>query len=159
VAARKFISVLAVLAWALWMGGFTFFTSVTLRVGHKVLENYSEFGFVTQMVTDRLNVIGLVAVFLLILHLASHWRLLSPVPRIWLATSWSILAITLGVMFWQHNQIDALIDLQQRTVTDHQTFNVIHSHYKMTATFQWIAAVSYLVVMLLNPVGRPAVQE
>jgi hypothetical protein len=151
---RKVIHVLAVLAWALWMGGFTFFTSVSLRIGHQIFDDSSEFGFVTRGVTDRLNSIGLLAIILLAAYLASHWQWLSRRVRVLLGTSWLVLAITLGLMFLQHNEIDTYLDFQQRVVTDHESFNVIHSRYKLVSTIQWIAAVVHLAVMLVNPVTR-----
>lgn len=147
-AMRKTIHVVAVLAWALWMGGFTFFTAVSLRVAHRVLDDPGDFGFVTQTVTDRLNIIGLVAVVLLLAQLTSHWRILASRPRFAMTCTWLTLAITLGLMFLQHNQIDGLLDFQQRLVTDRDAFERVHDRYEMTATIQWLAAVVHLAVML-----------
>lgn len=149
-ALRQTIHVLSVLAWALWMGGFTFYTSVSLRVAHKVLNDPSEFGFVTQIVTDRLNLIGLAAVILLAAQLATHWRLLPRWQRILLSSTWIILAITLALLFKLHNAIDALLDFTHHAVTDGAAFELAHNRYELVATIQWFTAVIHLVVVLTH---------
>ncbi len=151
---RQTIHVLSVLAWALWMGGFTFFTSVSLRVAHKVLSETKEFGFVTAGVTDRLNVIGVIALLLLLAHLVAHWQVLVRWRRFLLGFTWVILAVTLALMFNIHNAIDAVLNLQQRVVVDYDAFEPVHRHYKQVATAQWLAAVIHLTMMLTA--SRPA---
>ncbi len=145
---RQIIHVLSVLAWALWMGGFTFFTSVSLRVAHKVLSEAQEFGYVTAVVTDRLNVIGLIASFLLLAHLATQWQVLVRWRRFLLGFSWLILAVTLAIMFNLHNAIDTVVNFEQRLVIDYDAFEPVHRRYKQVATVQWLAAVVHLAVML-----------
>ena len=115
---RQTFHVLAVIAWALWMGGFTFFTSVSLRVAHKVLSEAQEFGYVTQVVTHRLNVIGLIAALLLLAQLAAHWPVLVRWRRMLLGISWFILALTLAYLFHLHDAIAATVDFEQRVVID-----------------------------------------
>lgn len=130
------------------MGGFTFFTSVSLRVAHKVLSESQEFGYVTQVVTDHLNVIGLIALLLLLAQLAAHWQVLVRWRRFLLGFTWLILAVTLAFMFNLHNAIDALVNFEQRVVIDYDAFEPVHRHYKQIATVQWLAAVVHLTVML-----------
>ncbi len=145
---RQTFHVLAVIAWALWMGGFTFFTSVSLRVAHKVLSEAQEFGYVTQVVTHRLNVIGLIAALLLLAQLAAHWPVLVRWRRMLLGISWFILALTLAYLFHLHDAIAATVDFEQRVVVDSETFEVVHRRYKQVASVQWLAAVVHLTVML-----------
>jgi hypothetical protein len=145
---QKTTHVLSVLAWALWMGGFTFFTSVSLRVAHKVLSEAQEFGYVTQVVTDRLNVIGLIASLLLLAQLAAHWQVLVRWRRFLLGFTWLIMAVTLAFLFNLHNAIDAVVNFEQRVVIDPDAFELVHVRYKQVATVQWLAAVLHLTVML-----------
>lgn len=145
---QQTIHVLSVLAWALWMGGFTFFTSVSLRVAHNVLSESHEFGFVTQVVTDRLNVIGLIASLLLLAQLAAHWQVLVRWRRFLLGFTWLIMAVTLAFLFNLHNAIDAVVNFEQRVVIDADAFEPVHVRYKQVATVQWLAAVLHLTVML-----------
>jgi len=130
------------------MGGFTFFTSVSLRVAHKVLSEAQEFGYVTQVVTDRLNVIGLIAVLSLLAQLAAHWQVLVRWRRFVLGITWLILAITLAYLFNLHHALAATVDFAQRVVVDADTFEVVHRRYKQVASVQWLAAVLHLTVML-----------
>lgn len=145
---RQTLHVLAVLAWALWMGGFTFFTSVSLRVAHRVLHKAQEFGFVTQLVTDRLNAIGVIASLLLLAHLAAHWQILVRWRRLLLGVTWLLLAVTLVCLFNLHHAIVAVVDFEQRVVVDADTFERVHRRYKQVASVQWLAAVLHLTVML-----------
>ena len=145
---RQTIHVLSVLAWAVWMGGFTFFTSVSLRVAHKVLSESQEFGFVTQVVTDRLNVIGVIALILLLAQWATHWQGLVRWRRLLLGFTWLILAVTLAYLFNLHHEIDTVVNFEQRVVIDYEAFEPIHRRYKQVATVQWLAAVVHLTVML-----------
>ena len=145
---QQTIHVLSVLAWALWRGGFTFFTSVSLRVAHKVLSESQEFGFVTQVVTDRLNLIGLIASLLLLAQLAVHWQVLVRWRRFLLGSTWLILAVTLAYLFNLHHAIEAVVDFEQRVVIDRDAFELVHVRYKQVATVQWLAAVLHLTVML-----------
>ncbi len=145
---RQTLHVLSVLAWALWMGGFTFYTSVSLRVAHRVLSESKEFGFVTAEVTDRLNMIGSVAWILLLAHLATHWHGLVRWRRFLLSFTGVILAVTLAYMFNLHHAIEAMLNFEQRVVIDYDAFEPVHRHYKQVATAQWLAAVVHLTVML-----------
>jgi len=145
---RQTIHVLSVLAWAVWMGGFTFFTSVTLRVAHKTLSESQEFGFVTQVVTDRLNVIGVIALLLLLAQLASHWRILVRWRRFLLGFTWLILVVTLAYLFNLHHALETMVDFEQREVIDAEVFEPVHRRYKQVAGVQWLAAVVHLAVML-----------
>ena len=47
-----------------------------------------------------------------------------------------------------HNAIDAVIDFEQRVVTDADAFEPLHVRYKQVAAAQWLAAVVHLTVML-----------
>jgi hypothetical protein len=145
---RQTIHVLSVLAWALWIGGFTFFTSVSLRVAHKVLSEAQEFGYVTQVVTDRLNVIGLIASLLLLAQLAAHWQVLVRWRRFLLGFTWLILAFTLAYLFLLHHALEAVVDFEQRMVVDADAFEPLHRRYKQVTSVQWLGAVLHLTVML-----------
>jgi len=49
---------LAIVLLAVWWGGFTFYALVVVPTGHKVLKSKVHQGFITQQVTDRLNVLA-----------------------------------------------------------------------------------------------------
>ncbi len=153
--ARNVITVFTVLAWALWMGGFTFYTAVTLRVAHKVLDDSRNFGFVTQMVTERLNLIGLVTVCLLALHLFCHGREFSRVKLMVMMTTLLTLAVTLGLQFNLHHQIDLLLDTQARVVRNDAAFRLLHNRYELVATIQWFVGIVHLILLLVGPRQSP----
>ena len=53
------------LIFAVWMGGFTFYTLIVIPTGGKVLGSERDVGFITQQVTNWLNWIGLLALLVL----------------------------------------------------------------------------------------------
>ncbi len=148
---RNAITVLAVLAWSLWVGGFTFYTAVSLRVAHQVLDDSRSFGFVTQIVMERLNLIGLATVGLLALHLACHGRDMRRSRLTAMTITTVTLAITLGLLFNLHHQIEPLLDPQARVVVDDTAFRPRHNRYELIATIQWFVAIGHLVLLLVRP--------
>src|SRR5436190_19571918 len=60
-------------ATALWLGGFTFYSTVVIHTGHRVLGGLLEVGFVTQRVTSWLNLIGVVALLVLLWLVIVTW--------------------------------------------------------------------------------------
>jgi hypothetical protein len=152
---RNTITALAVLAWSLWMGGFTFYTAVSLRVAHKVLDDSRSFGFVTQIVMERLNLIGLATVCLLVLHLICHGREMGRSRLMAMTATTVTLAITLGLLFNLHQQIELLLDPQVRVVVDDTAFRPLHNRYELIATIQWFVAIIHLVLLLVRPGPSP----
>ena len=56
----------AILLLAVWWGGFTFYALVVVPTGHQVLRSKVRQGFITQQVTNQLNVLGAVTLALLL---------------------------------------------------------------------------------------------
>ncbi|MGB0578825.1 MAG: hypothetical protein ACPGVU_03890 [Limisphaerales bacterium] len=93
-----------------------------------------------------MNLFGLVAVFLLLVQLSTHWQIFAKWRRVLLSITWLILAITLWQLFQTHNAIDALLEIETRSVG--AGFDPLHDFYELVATVQWITAVIHLAVML-----------
>src|SRR5436190_15643209 len=79
-------------ATALWLGGFTFYSTVVIHTGHRVLGGLLEVGFVTQRVTSWLNLIGVVALLILLWNVIATWCGPCVNMRWALAMSWLIMA-------------------------------------------------------------------
>jgi hypothetical protein len=153
---------LALLAIALWMGGFTFYTLIVIPTGAKVLGSERQVGFITQQVTQWLNLIGIGTLLLLLWNTLAE---LSSTPkrlfRLGLIATWAAMAVTLIGLFISHGWIDALLDIENKKVHGLGHFYDLHRLYMVIATVQWCAALAHLWLMLrvgenTAPLARPA---
>ncbi|MBI3408745.1 MAG: hypothetical protein HY040_10350 [Planctomycetes bacterium] len=140
---------LVTLVFAVWLGGFTFYALVVVPTGHQVLKSKMRQGFITQQVTNQLNVLGVAALSLLL------WQMLAVRQRAgsrggsrtaWL--SWTVLALTLAALFWIHPRLDTMLDPVSRSVADDDRFYEWHRWYLVVATMQWMAAVVHLATLI-----------
>lgn len=120
-----------------WQGGFMFYGAVVVPVGSEVLGSHREQGFVTQSVTNYLNVAGVVALAVWCWDLAAC----SPVGRRPRRVGWGLLVILLGVLVWLHPQLDALLNADGFRILDRPGYRRLHQWYLALSTFQWIVAI------------------
>jgi hypothetical protein len=145
---RMVVDYLAISAWAFWIGGFSFYFGVVIRVGSDVVGDSSQ-GFVTQGATGWLNIAAVVA---LVLMLASAW-----LARNSLAIgAWCAMAICQAILFVLHAWLNALLDISTQSVLEPTRFAVVHERYEFTAAIQWLFAMIYLASWLANR-PRPVV--
>ena len=126
-------------AFAVWQGGFVFYSAVVVPVGTDVLGSASLQGQITQPVTDWLNRLGGVWAALYL------WDLLAdPDPdrtrrrRRW--AGWAVVVGLLVVLVGVHYQLDALLD-PDGDRRDARAFRRWHVAYLWASTAQWAAAV------------------
>src|SRR4051812_37491119 len=65
---------LVVALFAFWMGGFTFYIGVAIPVASEVLGSHRAAGFITQQVTQWLNLAGVVTLLVLVWNVIADWR-------------------------------------------------------------------------------------
>ncbi len=139
------VRVLFLVALSIYIGGFTFYSSVVIPVLHDRLESSFETGMVTQRVTDALNVLGAVTLLLgwsafglaVVCHAqVSRWQ--------WGALFTSIVCLIVLVIL--HRVMD------QKLATDSLAgFYPLHRAYLWTSTIQWIANL-WLLIQLAGPI-------
>jgi hypothetical protein len=133
---RNTVDYLAPCAWAFWIGGFSFYFGVVIRVGSEVVGDSSQ-GFVTQIATGWLNIAALVA---LVLLLSSSW-----LARSWLSIGvWVILVICQAILFVLHARLDAVLDTASQTILALESFPSTHEWYEFISAIQWLFAMIYL---------------
>ena len=138
---RRFLVVAALM---FWQGGFTFYASVVVPLGQAVFG--MEQGFLTQRVTNYLNLSGAVALALLAVDAAAErvgrrrWQLR------WLA--WCIMAASLLALVCLHVRLDALLEPDNFRILDRHAFRPGHRLYLWISTIQWAAMLAYLVLTL-----------
>jgi hypothetical protein len=137
---------LTLLSFALWMGGFTFYTLVVIPTGSKVLGGEREVGFITQQATNWLNWIGIPALLMF------GWNLRAQGGGIWrvlLLLAWLAMAAAEVGVFLIHHVIDGMLDTSTHKIHNFEHFYGWHRFYMVTASFQWLAALAYLWIALV----------
>ena len=130
-----------------WQGGFTFYAAVVVPIGAEVLGGHLEQGFVTQQVSNYLNLAGGVALLVLAWELTTQadpmrWRRRCR----WIA--WAVMVAALAVLLWLHIRLDTLVDPEQQVILDHDVFVPLHRLYLYVSTLQWLAGLAMLVLCL-----------
>ena len=131
---------LVFLFFALWWGGFTFYSVVVVHTGHKVLKSKVRQGFITQKVTLQLNALGVITLGCMAGELAmarrgSGWKLA--------ASTWVIMTLSLAALYLLHGRMDEMLDDQTRTITDDASFYQLHALYLAISTVQWITTMYF----------------
>ncbi len=119
-----------ILGLALWIGGLTFYALVVVPIGIEILGTTDQ-GFVTQRVTNQLNLIG---VGLLVLLLANVFLQRGRL----LAETWLVLAVTQAALFVLHRRLDAML------AADDAGFYDAHRVYLLVTAVQWFAGLAHL---------------
>lgn len=127
---------LLILALALWLGGLTFYALIVVPVGTEILGSTGQ-GFITQRVTDRLNLLSSGMLVLLFANaLKQRGRLLTG--------SWFVLAITQAALLAMHPWLDAMLDGSTQAIADGQLFYQRHGIYLDVTAVQWVALLVHL---------------
>ncbi len=130
-----------------WQGGFMFYGGVVVPVGTTILGSATEQGFITQAVTNYLNVSGAVC---LIVWLESLWHeRRHGVSRLeWLA--WTVATVSLVALAAIHIKMDRLLNAESTSVLDHAAFGKYHRMYLGTSTLQWLASLLMLFLAIVR---------
>ena len=134
--------VLAVLLF--WQGGFTFYGAVVVHVGQDVLGSHTRQGFVTQRVTEWLNLAGVVALAVMLWNLWAVWPAKGRVVRWLLLATWIGMAALQAELFALHPVMDRLLDATAREVLDYDRFDALHRVYLLSSSAQWAAGVLHV---------------
>src|SRR5262245_23397083 len=133
----------AIAALSLWLGGLTFYGAVVVPLGGKVLGSAAAQGFITEEVTIRLNVIGVVAIAALVWNAAS-----ADGRRRSLWMTWGVMLVTQVALIALHPYLGELLDVDARRVIDHDAFYSRHRVYLLVTAAQWLAAVIHSVLVI-----------
>lgn len=125
-------------AYALWQGGFIFYSGAVVPLGAEVLESDTMQGFVTQRVTNVLNVIGLAAVTLYFFLIWSNrmFRGQKTIPILYLILL--ITAIALPVLHWK---LDSQLIPDSVSIVEGRSFYRWHRVYMLVSIVQMFVAI------------------
>ena len=140
--------VLTAMTFSLWFGGFTFYAAVVIPVGRRVLGGDTPQGFITEQVSDRLNVLALVTCLVL------YWNTRAVPPasrrlRTAMLVTWAVFALSLVALMLLHPMLDAMLDQSTRSIPQPATFYSAHRVYLIVATVQWLASAIHFPLVLV----------
>ncbi len=139
---------------AVWFGGFFFYAAVVVPLGTEVLGSARAQGFITRLVTHRINGLCFATLVLMGIELISCWRW-SPRWSQWVQLGSIVLIGALLIsLVLIHPQLDKLIDLPRKQVHNRSDFYQLHRVYLWASTIQWGLAWVWLVAVLTNWSGE-----
>ena len=142
-AMRRFL-VIAAIAW--WLGGFTFYAGIAIPMGVEVLGTHRAVGFITQRVTQWLNVGGVIALSILLWNLALTWRAhRGKLLHYTMLVTWLLMAAIEVELISLHPVMDRLLTIHPvRQILDEDRFDLLHHVYLISTTVQWTLGVIHV---------------
>jgi hypothetical protein len=151
IALQRLFSALSLIV---WFGGFTFYTSTTVRLGSKVVGGLTQ-GYITQRVTDRLNIFAGVMAVGVLLDIVVRWQGMGIGLRLMRSVNWLVIVVGLIFSVILHIELDQLLqptetlDITNLSHPDPKLFSPLHQRYQMVNTFIWMAALVEIVVLVI----------
>ncbi len=143
---RDLRRLVALLAFAFWFGGLSFYGMIVIPRAHEVLRSHARVGLITQQVTHWINGAAVVALGLLL------WDLVAARGRRLAWTTWAAMAAAQAFLFALHPVLDGLLD--PATGASTERFYALHRLYLLATTLQVLAAPIHLWARLRE---RPAI--
>lgn len=147
---QRSLRAFTLIAVALWFGGFTCYTAFVLRIGNDVVGGLDQ-GYITQRVTDVLNVLAGVMVAAVLIDLATQWRRFSRRCRALGGFAFMLMLVSLIASIILHDKLDAMLDPATLAQPRRSKFMPVHSRYALASTFLWCGSLIYLVMMTPRP--------
>ena len=132
-----------VIVFAVFWGGLTFYTGIAVRVAHDVLIDPMDGGLITQRVTRWLQGLGAAAALLMWCNAVIVRRSARSRGNALLGCT-LLLAAALGGLVVVHRQMDSVIDVAERTISDRDAFVVGHRRYNQLTTIVWLSSLAYM---------------
>ncbi len=146
---------IAALTAALWIGGFTFHTSVTLRVGGGIIGGLEQ-GYITQAALGKLHWFALAMILaaaidaLLCRTGASRGFLIARIVGV------MVMGACLVALFRIHADMSAMLDPDALSQPDKTAFSPLHGRYQTFATILWLCAMAELGMKLQPQANKRA---
>jgi hypothetical protein len=151
---RRILYLASTLSFIIWWGGFTFYASVVVPIGMRILGSHVIMGLITERVSIYINALCGLAIML------GFWYLLAYKPTFpkkrWKFMLLNLLflgAFLIGLSVL-HTIMDGYLDIQGKKVTDEPYFYYLHRIYLLTSTLMWLQGVVHLISILKNNEGN-----
>lgn len=135
-------------AGAFWIGGLTFYAAAVIPTAHSVLGSHTLVGFITQRVTNWINISGVAALALLFLNLAGTRQ--RPPARLEFALwgTWVGMGLVQAALFLLHPVLDGMLDASARAIVAPDRFYGLHRIYLSLTMAQLATALVHVVCVL-----------
>ncbi|HEY2148979.1 MAG TPA: hypothetical protein VGH32_13650 [Pirellulales bacterium] len=150
-ALRRFLVAAAL---GLWLGGFTFYSAVVIHVGTDVLGDHRQVGFISERVSNWLNLIGAVALVLALWNMVAIWRTAARWRQAILGATWLVMTISLAALVVLHRSLDGVLNTDSQEIVNYDEFLWLHGAYLAVSTVQWGAGLLH-VFCLVFPSRAP----
>lgn len=131
---------------ATWFGGFTFYTAIVVPIGTDVLGSSRTQGFVTQQVTNKLNLIGGPTILMMLIDLTYFRRTRARKVNLCFAATLTGIAVLWFVLLIVHPMLDAMLEPDHEHVLDDAKFYSLHRVYLWASTIQWLLCWVWLAL-------------
>jgi hypothetical protein len=141
---RRFVVIAAV---AFWLGGFTFYSGVAIPMGVEVLGGHRTVGFITERVTNWLNVAGVITLAVLLWNMVAVRPSTGKPVRILLIVTWLVMAGIEIELICLHPVLDHLLVPHAREILNEDRFDLLHHVYLISSSVQWFAGVIHVAAI------------
>jgi len=148
---QTFFKSVLFITFALWFGGFLFYSGFVISNAHAVLKDHEMVGMITQRVTPVLNFTGAVAVVLLFIN---HFKEIKTKLSLTLLI---VIISTLIAQFFLHFFMSRYINLELLELTQHKKFYRLHRIYLILSTIQFFSLTGYIPVLIKSWSLKPSV--
>lgn len=135
-------------AFAVWLGGFFFYASVVIPMGHEVLGSHRLVGFITQRVTAWLNIVGVGALAMFLWNAWHERRGRSRRLRWGLFGTWTVMAALQIGLFALHPAMDRMLDPAHRRILKPDQFYGLHRIYLDASAAQHLTGLAHAWLVL-----------
>ena len=139
---------------AIWWGGLTFYAVFVVPTGVEVLGGETEQGFVTQRVSNSINLLATLTLAVLVWNAVAGWRESGRRMRAVLIISWLVMAGTQLTLYLIHPRLDAMLDAQTHSVINPSSFHSLHETYLTIVSVQWIAGLVQFIAVIADLRGK-----
>jgi hypothetical protein len=144
---NKIIFFLIVVLYAVWWGGFTFYAAIVVPQGMEILGDHVKMGLITQSVSNYLNGIGVIVLFISLLICIIY----KPAEKNYLqAIGWQWFALVLlqAALFYVHSLLSFMIYASGEDIKLQQGFYNMHRIYLLVSTVMWLLIPVYFYKIL-----------
>ena len=151
---KSLFRVLLLATFAVWFGGFFFYAAFVVPLGTEVLGSARAQGFITRLVTHRINGLCFATLVLMAIELIGCWHWSPRWSRMAQLGSIALIGALLISLVLIHPQLDKMLDVPRKQVHDRADFYQLHRVYLWASTIQWGLAWVWLVAVLTNWSGE-----
>lgn len=133
---KRIILFFTFVLFAIWWGGFTFYATIVVPQGFKILGDHIKMGMITQSVTNYLNGIGSVVIFIsAIVLISNNNKAKSPVMQI--GWEWYCLVLLQAALFYVHHLLSLRIQFISPDTMLEKGFYQVHRVYLLISSAVW----------------------